>query len=340
MKKITHITMSDSFGGAETVIFTIIKELRNEFKFEYLCPKGNIEKILLKNNIEFKCFNKKNIKPYIKSIDEGIIHAHDFKASILSAICRKKGVKIISHIHTDHKWLKKFSFKSLIYLLATISFEKIILVSESMAKEMWFYKFIKNKSEILINPINEGEILKLSKSYQIEEKYDLIFLGRLSEYKNPLGFIEIVNLLKKKKENIKAIIIGDGELMDKCRERIRKLNLEDNIEIKGFLENPFPYLKSSKLLVMPSQTEGLSLSAGQAMILGIPVIASNVGGLKDFINNFNGRLCNDINEFVIAIDEILNNERIYNKLYYEAKKEKGYFCSEKYMKRLREIYTK
>ena len=118
------------------------------------------------------------------------------------------------------------------------------------------------------------------------------------------------------------------------------MDLENNIKTKGFLENPFPYLKNSKLLIMPSKVEALGLSAGQAMVLGVPVIASNVGGLKDFINDSNGRLCSDINDFVTVIESILNDPIVYNEVSVGAQKEKKYFCSEKYMERLREIYLK
>lgn len=340
MKKITHITMSSSYGGAETVILSIIKSMRGKFKFEYLSPKGSIEKILKKNNIQFQCFDKKSVKQHIKSIDTGIIHSHDFTASVFAAMYKRRNIKVISHIHTDHKWLKKISLKSILYLIASLKFKKIIIVSKSMAKEMWFYKLIKNKTEIIINPIDKNEILKLSKDYELNNRYDLIFLGRLSEYKNPLEFIDIVSDIKKNNKNIRAVIVGDGDLMQAVKKKIIELRLENNIELIGFLENPFPYLKNSKLLIMPSKVEALGLSAGQAMILGIPVIASNVGGLKDFINNNNSKRCNEKKEFVKTIEKILIDKEAYKNLSVEAKKINEYFCAEKYMKKINEIYLK
>ncbi|MGG7078779.1 glycosyltransferase [Clostridium sardiniense] len=340
MKKILHVTMSNAYGGAETVIFSIIENLKKNNEFYYMCPKGNIEEILKRKNINYKTIKIKELKKNIKSLDVDIIHAHDFKASILCSLY--KGEKnIISHLHTDHDWLKKFSLKSLIYLIASIKFNKIIIVSKSMTNNTWFYKFIKKKVDILINPVDKSEIENLSRVEEINKNYDIAFLGRLSDYKDPLRFIDIVKLIKNEKADIKAIIIGDGELKHECIKKIEDNNLKKNIYMSGFLENPFPIIKKSKILVMPSKAEALGLSAMQSMVLGKPVVASNVGGLKDFINRFNGNLCVGNNEFKESILEILNNKKIYNNLSEGAKNTSDKLCNiNDYMNKLNYIYNK
>lgn len=342
MKKILHVTMSSAFGGAETVILTIISELKNKFDFNYLCPAGDIEEILKKNNITYTTFSDKNIyniSKQIKEIKPDIIHAHDFTASILCGLLAKN-TQIISHLHTDHKWIKSLNLKSLIYLLTTIKYKKVIVVSNAMAKEMFGYRFLNKKLNILLNPVDKKKIYKLANESIYNEKYDLAFLGRLSEYKNPLAYIRIVQKLKQQNLIKKAVIIGDGELKQKCLEKISELNLQEVIEVMGFIENPFPIISNSKILIMPSKNEALGLAGIESMVLGVPVIASNVGGLRDIIkNNENGFLCNNENEFVDNIKKVFFEKNLYNVLSVNSKKEALRFTDiDKYKDIVEDIY--
>lgn len=309
--KVMHITMSGSFGGAETVIFSIIDALNKECEFYYISPQGKVEKYLIAKNIKYLHFNKKNIwqiKKIIKQINPDIIHAHDFTASILCAILAPKKF-IISHLHTSHNWIKSFSFKTIIYFCSAFFFNHIIVVSNTMFKEFCLSSFFKNKLKVLTNPIDIVNIKKLSQEFEINKSYDVAFLGRLSDYKDPIRFIDIVNRSSVIKS---SILIGDGELRRECSEIIKKNNLENRIEVVGFQKNPFPYLKNTKILIVPSKVEALGLAAMQALSLGIPVVASNIGGLKDLItDNENGFLCENDQQFINKIDYLLKNEYQY-----------------------------
>lgn len=320
MKKVLHLTMSNAHGGAETVIFSIIDNLNGQYDFKYLCPEGKIGDILREKNIEYKTFKSfKEIKKKIEEINPDVIHAHDFTASVISGLFSGNR-KIISHLHTSHRWIKGLNIKSLLYYLISFRFEKIVFVSKSMAKDMYFYNRLNKKAAILVNPIDKEKILNLSNAYCVRETYQLGFLGRLSHYKDPLKFIDIVKEVKQKNPNIKAVIVGDGELKESCKIKVKKLGLYENIDFKGFLKNPFPIVKNINILVMPSKLEALGLSAIEAMALSKPVIASDIGGLSDFINEKNGVLCNDFQEFVKGIEKLLNNRKEYSEIANNAAK--------------------
>lgn len=333
MKRVLHVTMSNAYGGAETVVFSIIDNLNGQYDFKYLCPEGKIEEILIENNIEYKTFKSlREIKKTIEEINPDVIHAHDFTASVISGLFGGNR-RIISHLHTNHRWIKSLNIKSIIYYLISFKFKKIVLVSKSMAKDMYFYNGLSKKSDIIINPINKEKILNLSSKYYVGENYQLGFLGRLSDYKDPLKFIDIINKLKQKNNNIRAVIVGDGELRESCKIKVKELDLSENIDFKGFLKNPFPVVKNTSILVMPSKVEALGLSAIEAMALSKPVIASNIGGLSDFINEKNGALCNNLEEFIENIENILNDRKKYSEMANNALKTanelsniNGYVC--------------
>lgn len=339
MKKVLHVTMSNAYGGAETVIFSIIDKLNKLNDFYYLCPEGKIEEYLNKKKIKNKAVKIKELKNEIKNSDADIIHAHDFKASVLcSLVSRDKA--IISHLHTSHNWIKKLSIKSIIYIIASLKFQNIIMVSKSMKDDTWFYQLIKHKTKVIVNTVDKEEIMRCATENSLNENYDIAFLGRLSDYKNPLRFINIIEEIKNNKKDIKAVIIGDGELKAECIKKIKECNLENNIYMKGFLENPFPIIDKSKVLVMPSKVEALGLSAVQAMVLGKPVIATNVGGLKEIINEQNGITCNSDKAFVYNILNILEDRNKYEILSKGAKVSSEKLCDvDRYMESLSSIYN-
>lgn len=252
----------------------------------YCSPNGKISEALKSRNIKYIPIEKMSyceIKKVIEDFNPDIIHAHDFRASIYAAICTKRK-KIISHLHNNPPFIKKWSIKTLAYYLCIKKFEKIVVVSKAVQNEAVFLN--KNNSEkimILNNFINKEEVLEKSNKININKKYDISFLGRLTLQKDPIKVLEIIKKINEKKPGTKAVLIGDGELREKCENYIKENSLENVVELKGFLDNPFPYIKNSKLLLMPSIFEGFGLVAIESMILGVPVLNSGVRRIINYI---------------------------------------------------------
>ena len=146
-----------------------------------------------------------------------------------------------------------------------------------------------------------------------KEESDVIFLGRMSEEKNPLLFIEIICQVAKRIPDIKAVMIGSGALEKIVEQKIIEKGLRENIQLYCFMQNPYGLMKNSKILCVPSSWEGFGLSAAEALALSKPVVAANVGGLKTIINESCGFLCDDISQYVDAIIELIENESCYQK---------------------------
>lgn len=336
--------MSGKYGGGERVIFSIIKALNRKYKFYYVCPQGDLETQLKEKNIEYYTFSsKKEMRDIIVKIKPDKIHAHDFKASFLASNLLKikelKNIKIISHLHTDHKWAGQICIKSFVYIFSSFRFFKIIFVSNFLKENFKLKRLISKKSEIIINSLEEREIILKSKEFSIQGKYDLIFLGRLSEYKNPIKFIEIVNNLVKSGLELKCLMVGDGELKEKCVEKIESLSLKKVLEVIGYKENPFPYLKNSKILVIPSLNEAYGLVALEANVLSKPVLASKVGGLVEVVNKDGGKLCDRLEDFQIEIKKMLGDESYYIDACNKAKKNSEKFTNtDKFLSSIENIY--
>lgn len=342
--KILHILSSNEYSGAENVAITIIEEMnKKSINCIYASPKGPIQQKLETENIEFVPIEKLNIKEIrkiYKKYKPDIIHAHDFTTSVLTSFSGLN-CKIISHLHHNGDWIKKINLKSIIYLISSIKYKKIILVSNAIFEEYIFSKFIKNKIEILGNPINCNEIIKkATENEKLNEKFDLIFVGRLEYEKDPLRFIDIVEKTCTK-TNIKTAIIGDGSLKEECKKKIELLNLSNNIKMLGFLNNPYSILKNAKILCITSRWEGFGLVAVEALTLGKPVVANNVGGLPQIVDDTCGKLCNNNDEFCEEIIHLINNSEYYNQKSKGAvDKAKQLDNTDLYMNKLFDIYRK
>lgn len=340
-KKVFFIVNTNVYSGAEAVNINIINNLKKDYDFYWVSSKGIINEYLSLYNInyiEIEKVNRKEIKRIIKEYNPDILHATDYRASVICSISTKK-IPTISHLHNNSPWLKKIHPYSISYLYAALKSKYILTVSDSIKDEYIFSTFIKKKIRNISNPVSRKEIIsKVDKN--IEKKYDICFVGRLTEQKNPIRFINLISKIKKQKKDIKVIMVGDGELRESCQQEIKRLSLNKNIKLVGFQKNPYNYMEQSKIFLLPSLWEGYGLVIFEALTLGLPCFATKVGGMSNLINEKCGNFCDTDEEFVESIVSTLKDEAKYKKLSKGAiSRSKELDNSNTYYKNITEIYN-
>ncbi len=153
-------------------------------------------------------------------------------------------------------------------------------------------------------------------------KFLVSFVGRFSEEKCPAKFVEIANLLRGE-DNLHFLMIGNGPEYPRIKQQIRELQLENKIYAPGFVPDLRPFLRASGAIVIPSSIEGIPIVLMESLALGVPVIASAVGGIPSVIRDgFNGFLCepSDIDGFVKAIKKIVVEENLHSAMETNARK--------------------
>ena len=184
-------------------------------------------------------------------------------------------------------------------------------VSKSIFEEYVFSKKIMPKGAVVGNPVDTSKVVTLADKASEAKNSDVLFLGRLSTPKNPKRFIQIVKLLTKQIGPLNVCMVGDGEQRAECEKLIQELELNNTIELVGFKENPYGYLKNTKVLCVPSVWEGFGLVVAEAFSLGIPVVATPVGGMKDLVIDKAGVLSNQDEELVKEIYHLLTDHKLY-----------------------------
>lgn len=316
MKKVLHILASNKLSGAENVVIDIISNVGEHYESYYCSPDGPIGKVLEDKQINFVPIDKMSplaVKKVIKEIQPDIIHAHDYRASVVGALV-KGNSKLISHLHNNYLWAKNYNIKTLLYASLINSFDRIVVVSEATLNEHILYKKMLPKTEVIKNCIDLNKIYD-KQPIKKKRNIDVLFVGRLIELKDPITFINGIKKLIQNEIEVQAGMVGDGELLDLCVAEIQRLELEDYITLYGFQSNPYKYMADSKILLMPSKSEGFSLVAMEAMSLGVPVVCTGVGGLKELVNDGeNGFICSDIDSMVKAIENLLVNETLWKQM--------------------------
>lgn len=115
--------------------------------------------------------------------------------------------------------------------------------------------------------------------------YDLILTGRLVEIKRiDVVLLAVKNIVDKIPE-IKAVIVGDGKLREELHRMAKDLGVDRNVSFVGHQNDVENWLRKSKVFVLTSDSEGLSLSMIEAMMTGLPAVVSDVGDLGDLVEN-------------------------------------------------------
>lgn len=340
-KRIFFVMSTDDVSGAELVNFNIIKMLSKKYEFFWVSKEGNINGYLKEQNIKWIKINKlciSEIKRIIKEYKPDILHATDYKASTITAFANKN-VILIEHIHNNAPWIKTLCLKSILFYIAALKSNYILTVSNSIAREYIFAKYIYKKIINIGNPTSVKSITTQVTSNDFIKKYDICCAARITKAKNPYLFLDIIFNIKLQKKNIKVIWIGSGDLENEVIAYCKKLNLQNNIKFIGKKKNPYKYMASSKLFLLTSSWEGYGLAAFEALALGLPCIVSNVGGLPEIVDEKCGFICDSKNEYVKSINKILDNELLYNKLSNGAKAKANKLNNiKKYIKNIDEIY--
>lgn len=308
MRKIVFLVCVGGYSGAENISLLIAKELiRRKNQVYYCAPDGVVEKFIKEQYpsvryIKLKKFSFFDVRDVLNKIDPDVIHAVDFKVSVLCSLLDRA---YIAHLHNNPGWLKKRGSKSLALLYALCKCKGCVCVSDSVMKEFVFSKRVEQLVSVIDNIVDKNKIIELSKN-KYDRNFDVCFFGRLSEQKDPIRFLNIVRLLSRKYGNIYGVMIGADEgLGVECKSYIEKYNLK--IDLVGLQENPYKIVANTKVVIMPSRWEGFGLTAVESMVLGVPVLATPVGGLKKVIG-IKENICYEDAEFVEKAGKLLKDE--------------------------------
>lgn len=326
--KIIIVVPEFGLAGAETMVENLVYNLNRKKNsiilvslFDYKSPiterleaKGiKIFYLGKKKGLDFTMVKK--LSRIFKNEKPDVIHTHRYvleyvvPANIISGNC-----KIIHTVHNiatkevnkSQRLLQRFFFKHFNVTPVAIS----ELIKESIIKE---YGLSEKNVPVILNGIDLSNCIQ-KRDYK--KNHIILNIGRFAEQKNQLFLIDIFAKIHKLYPDYKLKIIGNGPLYEDLLNKIQKMDLADSIIIEKDKPSCFKDLNEADIFVMPSLWEGVPMTIIEALGTGLPIVASNVGGIPNMLeNNKNGILSKlELDDFVNNICMLIDDEKLRQKI--------------------------
>ncbi|WP_188009152.1 glycosyltransferase [Grimontia hollisae] len=310
--RILCLAMKVAVGGVERLTLDTMKALKNNYSFIYLALEpinsssgslhseisSSVDYIIegdevcsKKKHLEMMSHIVENIKPELVWITNGSVWLHQNIQNIKNIF---NGLPIIDQECYDHNFgwiekLKKSDFQG---------FEHYIAINDKIEytfkRECGFSQgsITKIKHGLCLNNAMKTLKYQLSDIYRIKSNLNLpknkniwCFVGRLTEQKNPLMFLELAKNREKFKYKEHFVLVGDGELKHECMKYIS----DNNMENVTMFDNIMPISKLYSVsdgLIITSHYEGLPLALIEAAFVGLPILSPFVGEIPNLINKY------------------------------------------------------
>jgi glycosyltransferase involved in cell wall biosynthesis len=357
--RILHIDLGKEHrGGQRQSIFLHNELLKRDVLSFYLCNKyGIISTYQIDNKFILPFKNELDIGSYakfygiLKQIKPDIIHSHDSHSLSLATAAKfmLKNVKVIHTRRLDISVNKTF-FSRLKY--KSTSIDMFVAISEAVKRQLINDGIDDDKVQVIYSSVYFPDLssLKLQKAknmtifqYRLQNKKVVCHIGSFTEQKDHITLLKAFEELYNKRKDVVLFVVGTGKLFETVVEFAKKLKSFDNIIFTGFKEDIYPFLLISDLFVVTSIFEGLCSTIIDAMYCGVPVVATNVGGVPELVeNNVNGFLCEVRNYHDISekMDVILSSDTIKQRFSSSAHKKSLNFSVGRMANQYIELYQK
>jgi len=351
--RVVHIISGDLWAGAEAQVFQTLRALRTHYHGSLnihclLFNDGILAKRLREENLPVSVIDETKhnifimlmrINAFFRAWKPDIVHVHHIKEHFLALLGTKIARIVPPIVRTLHgmskvpKHVNKFQYvrSSIVvgidHWLVKFATDVIIAVSMDLLHQTEM-KHIRGDIRQIYNAIDVTPICPSPVGGHLRQRFGakgrlwVVTATRLVEPKNLEMLIETGAVLRDMGIDIKISIFGTGPLEKVLKRRIQDQNLEYQVELHGFTSQFNDILCAADIFVLCSRHEGLPMALIEAMSMGIPVVCTDVGGMKEVvINQENGLLVqlNDVQAMAEAIHRLSGDRTLARSLAENAK---------------------
>lgn len=357
MIKVCQVLSDTNIGGAGRYLLNYLKHFdREKFKVTVVIPEKSklLEFIKVCQDVEVfeapfmadKSYDKrcvKVLKDFFKKEKFDILHTHSSLSARIAGRCAK--VKTI--IATRHciEPNGKFPVSAVKSILNNMLCDYYIAVSDAVCDNLKDCGIKAKKIKTVLNGVepvsalNDDEKSKIKEKYGVKDGFVFGIFARLEEVKGHKFFISAAKEYLKKHPNATFLIVGDGSLKNELEDISKD---SPQIVFTGYVKDTSELLNITDVNVISSESEAMSLALLEAMSLGKPSVATNVGGNPQLVKDGeNGVLVNyaDADGICNALLKLYENKELYDKFSKNAKEMfYGGFTAEIMVKNLQKLY--
>lgn len=220
------------------------------------------------------------------------------------------------------------------------SVDKLICVSDIARKEME-ETFLVNNAITVNNPNDTKKIRILGEETNTPEKKAFTFITAARIEDAQKKYLRLMNALKRLKDDglsFEYWILGDGVDFQKVKDRAEELSLS-NVHFFGSQSNPYKYIKKADMYVCASYSEGFSMVMMEALILGKPMLSTNVSGAAEMLDNGEYGIIVENSEDGLyeGMKKVLQEKGLFEHFVKKADERKDYLSEDTIMNRIEEI---
>ena len=343
-KVIVHATLHLKMGGLETVIMDLCRHNDfDQYQLKILCFNGydplykqelerlNIEVVFLQRQGRYDISFFWKMRQQLRQWGTDVIHAHSGCVfnTILCACLARVPVKVVTEhglpFFADGRVMET-SFKSrLENKFVGWCADSLVAVSDEIRDDLLKrFPTCSRKVETIINGIDVDLYNKARKERRQPDNFSLPddaltvgSVGRLVPIKNYPCLIRACAKLKNRFPNMHLLLVGDGPERQRLERLISDLDMKKRVTILGVRNDIARILPFMDIFVLPSLTEGTSISLLEAQAAGLPAVVTNVGGNPHVVKDgINGLLVdvNNIEQLTCALDQLFDSSSKRNEI--------------------------
>jgi glycosyltransferase involved in cell wall biosynthesis len=294
------ITQLSVIGGAEKFVNNVVPHLSNmDWKIRVISliqdsffvdqlRANNIPVIELASSAQNPTIIINRLLKEWKKEPPKIVHTHLYHAGILGRVCAKfSGIKYVI-VHQQGPEQNRSSLRTLLDRVTHRLVTRYVCSCEAVANVLVERERIpRSKISIIYNCIKPN--LQVSSTIKPDGwpvppgKKCIGSISRLSTEKGHFFLIQAIAKMVNQGYDIFGVFLGEGGLRSKLIQQTSELAIKDRVFFLGNIDNVYPWLKQFDIFILPSLWEGIPLALLEAMSIGLPVIASNVGGIPEII---------------------------------------------------------
>lgn len=317
LPRVNHINLASGFRGGERQTLLLIKDLsRRGFHQSLICKKNSEiqKKAASIVNLEVNAVGFGVISCIRYFFNEDILHFHESRAFFALWFCTlllKKNYLITRRVQ---RMPKNNIVNASIYQGASMIVTLTQNIAENVEKSLnlsFDYHVVNSAhSSLNFNPSNVEKIKS-----ELENKFIVGHIGAFDDsHKGQNQIFSLAEKMQRTHPNIFFMLIGGGRDENKFLMQASQLS---NIKVIGHVDNVGDYMKAFDLFLFPSRHEGLGSILLDALAFGLPIIASNVGGIPEIINHGNnGYLVEEdaIDDYMSYLLRLTENQQLYEKM--------------------------
>ncbi len=326
--KVLQIISGNDNGGGGKHVLNLCFYSKDKFETVIGCiGKGELydkAKSMGIKAILIESLRNNEICKYIKDNNIDIVNFHGAKAFFMYYLMKKKLIKTcIATVHSDYRYdflnnKLKYIFFTPLSKMGLKSFPYYVCVSNYIRNLLENNDFIGDKT-VVNNGIDMKHTKVLHNRDEVRRKYNIhsedfvyVMVARMHPIKNHLSCIEAFNKLQKTYENVKLLLVGDGELECNLKNKCSELMLNGKVIFAGFQSNVVDLINASDISILTSFNEGGSppIVILESGAVKKPFICSNVGDVRECINDETGFLVNpkSIEDIYLKMKEAYDNK--------------------------------